>query len=230
MSIASPVQTAPRAGPRPDWRLYRHWVLATTLGELVGFLAPAIAGVVMTRVVHGLEGFVAPILTLVVVVAAGSLEGAALGFAQWLVLRRALPVIGWRQWTGATALAGVLAWVLGMTPNTLVDALGLGTGALVAAWMLVAPGLLLAIGTAQWLVLRRHVARAVLWIPANVLGWILGLAATFLGVALITETMPFIVAVAIGVASGVVMGLVVGLITGAALLALLHRSTGPGGD
>ena len=223
MSLAPPLPAAPGAASRTDWWLYCRWVLATALGELVGFLAPAIAGVVMTRVVIGMEGWLAPLLTLIVVVAAGSLEGAALGYAQWLVLRRALPAIGWRQWTGATALAGVLAWVLGMTPNTLVDALGLGSGALLLAWLMAAPGILLSIGTAQWLVLRRHVARAGLWIPANIAGWILGLAATFGGASLISETMPIALAVAIGVASGVLMGIVVGLVTGLALLALVRR-------
>lgn len=205
--------------------LWGRWALATTLGELVGFLAPALAGVLVTRAVAPMGGAAAPLLTFGVLVAAGSLEGAALGFAQSRVLREAVPTIAWQRWTGATALAGVVAWVLGMLPNTLADLLGLGLGALLALWAVVAPGLLLTIGVAQWLVLRRHLPRAALWIPANALGWTLGVGATFLGATLITETMPPALAVAIGVASGVAMGMVVGVITGWALVRLVSLST-----
>lgn len=209
--------------PRSGWALWRGWVLATTLGELIGFLAPALAGVVVTRALMGMEGLAAPLLTFVVLVAAGSLEGAALGYAQWRVLRHAVPAIGWRAWTGATALAAVVAWIMGMLPNTLMDATGLGMGVLIVSWIVVAPVLLLTIGVGQWLVLRRHVARAALWIPANALAWTLGVGATFLGASLVTETMPLLLAVAIGLAGGVAMGLVVGCITGGALAYLLGQ-------
>lgn len=198
--------------------LWVRWAGFTALGELVGFAAPALAGVLITRAVSGLEGAAGPLLTLLVLVVAGSFEGAALGYAQWLVLRRVIPAITWRAWTGATAGAGVLAWLLGMLPNTLQDAAGLGLGALIGLWVLVAPVILFSIGVAQWLVLRRHVARAWRWVPANALGWLLGLAATFAGAALIDAAMPAALAVAIGVASGVLMGLVVGLVTGALLV------------
>jgi hypothetical protein len=205
-------------------RLWRRWALATTLGELAGFAAPALAGVVVAGALGRVAGPAAALLTFAVLVAAGGLEGAALGYAQWRVLRRALPCIGWRQWTGATALAAMAAWAMGMLPNTLVDAAGVGVGGMIAAWAVVAPGILLSIGYAQWLVLRRHLARAALWVPANAVAWALGVGVPFLGAALISETTPLWLAAAVGVASGLAMGCVVGAITGWALVRLLRRA------
>lgn len=216
-SVLSPILRPVSPGLRGR-ALWLRWAGFTALGELVGFAAPALAGVLITRAVAGLDGIAGPLLTLLALLAAGSLEGAALGYAQWLVLRRVIPAISWRAWTGATAGAGLLAWLLGMLPNTLHDAAGLGMGALIGLWVLVAPVLLCSIGVAQWLVLRRHVARAWPWAPVNALGWLLGLAATFGGAALIDAATPAALAVAIGVASGALMGLVVGLVTGALLV------------
>jgi hypothetical protein len=82
-----------------------------------------------------------------------------------------------------------LRWVLA---NSLAETVGLGasfgvgatlfpylqeTGILIAlatAGAAILAGTLIegtAVGTAQWLVLRRHVRRAVLWVPANALAW-----------------------------------------------------------
>ncbi|NJM06374.1 hypothetical protein HC891_09545 [Candidatus Gracilibacteria bacterium] len=212
----------PRIAPSPTGGLFWRWVLATTLGEMLGFFAPVLAGVLLIQAVASLDRPSAALLTFCVLVAAGSLEGIALGYAQWRVLRSVLPRIGWRAWTGATALAAVLAWSLGMLPNAITDGAGLGATFMVLAWVAVAPLLLLSIGVAQWFVLRRHLSRAALWVPANALGWTLGVGATFVGAALINETMPLWMAVSIGVASGIAMGFVVGCITGWTLIRMVR--------
>jgi hypothetical protein len=211
-----------RAGA--EARLWRCWALATALGELAGFAAPTLAWAVVARAVAGMGAPAAALLTLAVLVAAGSIEGAVLGYAQWRALRLALPAVGWHAWTGATALAAALAWALGMLPNALVDAAGVGVGGMIAAWVIVAPAILLSIGVAQWLVLRRHLPRAALWVPANIVGWSLGLLPTFIGPALVSETTPLWAMAAIAVASGLAMGCIVGGVTGWALLRLLRNA------
>jgi hypothetical protein len=204
------------------WAFWRRWALYTTLGELVGFLAPALAGVLVARATNTFTTAISPVLVVLILVVAGSLEGAAVGYAQWRALRHTLPTLGWREWTGATAVAAALAWLLGMLPNTIADSLGLSIPAILLIWLVVAPTLLLSIGTAQWLMLRRYVAQAWLWIPVNAVAWLLGVLATFIGASLISETMPLALAVGIGVASGVLMGAIVGMLTGAALVWLFR--------
>jgi hypothetical protein len=219
-SALHPLKT--RSEPSIDgWQLWRRWTLATMLGELIGFVAPALAGVIVVRAATALHQPVAALLTLIVLVVAGGFEGAALGWAQGSVLRRVLPALSLRRFTVATALAAMLAWLLGMLPNTVSDLLGSNMVVLIGLWIAVALPIVLSIGAAQWLVLRRYVPRSALWIPIVAGAWAIGVMATFIGASLITDTMPIAAAVAIGVGSGVLMGLVAGALSGLGLVYIL---------
>ncbi|HLF67746.1 MAG TPA: hypothetical protein VI503_00270 [Gaiellaceae bacterium] len=82
MGVVPHVVGMPDEGAR---RLWRRWLVAVTLGELVGFAIPSIAG----GIAWTLD---APAgAQYLVLVAAGAGEGAVLGLAQWLALRKRLP-------------------------------------------------------------------------------------------------------------------------------------------
>jgi hypothetical protein len=85
--------------------------------------------------------------------------------------------------------------------------------------------LLLSIGLAQWLVLRRHVARSVSWIAVNVVAWALGLGVLL---AIVTplwhEGQSTGLVIAIGALGGLAMAAVVAALTGVWLARLLHRA------
>src|SRR6266540_4176797 len=55
-----------------------------------------------------------------VMIAAGTLEGVIVGFAQWLVLRRRLRRLSRWEWITATTIGAFLAWAIGMAPSTLM--------------------------------------------------------------------------------------------------------------
>lgn len=73
------------------------------------------------------------------------------------------------------------------------------------------------LGTPQWLVLRRHVRQAALWIPANGLAWVPGMVMAFVGADLIfsagagpgTAVLAIVLLVAIGAVVGAIHGLAV---------------------
>lgn len=166
----------------------------------------------------------------VAILAGTLLEGAVVGTAQWLVLRRPLPEMRWRVWVLATAAGAFLAWALGMIPSTI---LSLGTdgeqsapeepGAAVVYGLAFLMGLVLGpvLGFAQWLVLRRYVEWAVLWMPANALAWAFVMVVVFVG----ATTVP-----AGGIGPGIILliatlacaGTVIGAIHGLALVWLLR--------
>lgn len=138
------------------WNSRRFWAGwgATFLGFPLGGLAGwALAGAVVTP----LDGALA-----------GAATGAVIGAAQWLALRPRLALTPW--WIAATAagMSGGLALgvaLLGMdTEGVGLLLRGLLTGA--------------AIGSAQWLLLRRVVAGAALWPLVVGLGWGIGWAVT----------------------------------------------------
>ncbi|MEO6083827.1 MAG: hypothetical protein ABIQ18_12070 [Umezawaea sp.] len=197
--------------------LMRVWLPSVTLAEFLGFAVPAGVGAITAD---------SPIVLAVpVLLAAGAVEGAALGWGQSSVLRRALPELSRSRWVAATSAAAVLAYLAGLAPST--------WGAVMTTWppvpMILAAGvlgcvLLGSIGTAQWLVLRHHLPRAGSWIATTAAAWLLGLA-VFLGFAtpLWQPGQPLPLIVLIGIAGGLLMAATTTAVTGYALRRLLPQ-------
>lgn len=80
----------------------REWIVATVVGGLCGTV-PALLGGLMIFFGLGLVGL-----------CSGAIFGAAIGIAQWLLLKRNHSRAEW--WIGANALGGLLCGLLTMIP------------------------------------------------------------------------------------------------------------------
>jgi hypothetical protein len=208
--------------------LWRNWTIATALGEVFGFAVPALVGLTALWLFGEAESVGPAVAFYLLLLLAGIGEGAMLGTAQWVVLRRMLPPLTARDWIGATAIAAGGAWALGLLPSTVDAAVSLPPAAQIGAWVVIAPIMLCAIGVGQWFVLRQHLDRAGRWIPANVVAWLLGLPVTFIVPALVPDDSPAAVWIAAFVGAGLLMGAIVGAVTGRTLVQLLEtRSVQP---
>ncbi|MEU1999405.1 hypothetical protein ABZ511_33650 [Nocardia gamkensis] len=208
------VETSEMALPRRD--LGRRWFIAVTVGETLGFAAPASAGALTAG---SASGVVAAALLM-----AGAIEGGVLGLFQAHVLRRRLRGFPARQWVAATVVGALVAWTVGLMPVLYGDRINnWPTGIQASAIAAGAIVMVFALGIAQWSVLRRWSQRAVLWIWANALGWIAGLAAFMAltsplwraGQSATTTAM-------IGALGGLVMAAVMAATTGAFLSRILQ--------
>jgi hypothetical protein len=229
-------QGSGRARTGWGWSLWSRWVLANALGETVGLGATALVGVGLVLSLGEASGLAVLALAAGMVLAGTLIEGVSVGTAQWLVLRRPLPALGWRAWTLATAAGAFVAWTLGMVPSTALS-LGAESGGPPAAgpspavvYALAAlMGLVLGpvLGVPQWFVLRRHLRRAFVWVPANALAWAPAMVVVFVGVEVVVSGGGFgtgaFVAGALTLAAA---GAVVGAIHGLALLWLLRLGGG----
>ncbi len=200
-----------------EWPVWRRWVVATTLGELLGFLIPVAA------VAAGADQAPGPV-PLLLMVLAGAGEGTVLGWAQSRVLRPLLPGLSMTAWTARTAAAAALAWLVGMAPSTL----GAGfddwsPGVRLAVGVPAAVLVLLSIGVAQWTVLRRVLPGSARWIGWTAAGWLAGLA-VFVGVAPpLWHAGQGVVQVAlVGALAGVGMAATMAAVTGWGLVRLLR--------
>jgi hypothetical protein len=192
-----------------------RWTLAFVLGELVGFVPPAVTGAALAA------AGVSDALLVSGLVLAGLLEGAAIGTAQAYVLHPVLPALRPLRWVLATAVGAAVAWLAGMGGVALVQAAGPG------AWWLVGPGMvvgLLAMGTLQWLLLRRHVPHSARWVPVTSGAWLLGVMIPVAALSLTPNSWPPAAFVAVGVVAAVAMGATVGLLTGGTLVRLLRAA------
>jgi hypothetical protein len=216
----SSLRTRLPAAGKDDHHVWRRWIAAMMLGELAGFVAPAVAGAIAYK------AGVPDAAMLPILVCVGSLEGAALGYAQSGVLAGEIAGFSRRDWTLATTGAAALAWGIGMIPSSLGSFTEEHPAVIIAGALVLAPVLLNTIGVAQWLILRRHVERSDLWITANALGWLAGLPAVFIAMMAIPNDTPVAARAAAGVVGAVAMGGIVAGVTGAALVRILrHRRT-----
>jgi hypothetical protein len=211
-----------------DLFFWLRWVVANALAEAIGLGAAFLIGFGLLS-----RSEDAPISLLAGgAVLLGTLEGIVVGLAQGSVLRRRLPQITLARWVAATALGAFVAWTLGMIPSTLMS-MAPGDPASAPPEMPQAVIYLLAVGMgallgpvlacAQWIVLRRWVARAWRWIPANALAWMLGMPLIFVGTGFIQPEMPAYQAALIMLAAVTMAGAAVGAVHGLILVRALLR-------
>jgi len=132
---------------RVEWGFGLRWVLATTVGWVVGF-----------AICEAFEAFLGPFT-----VVEGAVIGISVGIGQWLVLKGRINRAGW--WILASIIGFAVGKAVGDAFAHVSGAVGMGlTGAAIGA----------SVGIAQWFVLRRHVVRAEWWVLASVLAWAVG--------------------------------------------------------
>lgn len=221
---------------RNGWSLWLGWVLANSLAETVGLGVSFGMGAGLFQYLQA-PGIITALATTGAAVLSGTLiEGTAVGTAPWLVLRRRIPNMHWHAWTLATAAGALVAWTLGMLPGTLMGAQSAGPAPaeppdsivyVLAAVMGLVGGTIL--GTPQWIVLRRHIRRAGVWVPANALAWVPGMVLAFVAADVLFSSDIGLMSILVAVFILVLIGAVVGAIHGAVLVWLLGSNNRKGG-
>ena len=160
------------------------------------------------------------------ILAAGAVEGAVLGAAQSVVLRRRLPMLRVTAWVLLTAAGATIAYGAGMVASAATDFAGWPGVVKVGVAGASGGAVLFSVGTAQWLELRRHVRGAGWWVVGTAAAWTLALGA-FLAIAtpLWHEGQEPALAMLIGIGAGLVMAVVMAIATGSVLEAILRRDT-----
>jgi MFS family permease len=193
-----------------------RWVLACAAAETVGMAAAAGA----TRLADGLD----PLIALGVVVAAGLVEGTALGVLQAAALRDLLDRRRRRAWALVTVVVAGLGWAAGSAPATLAGDSGGATSPPWAVILLGAAALGLAmgalLGAAQATALRGAVRHPWRWVTASAAGWTVTMTVIFVGASSAGATWSWSVLVAYGALTGAVGGAALGLVTGLWLVPL----------
>ncbi|MBN1895891.1 hypothetical protein JW906_15495 [bacterium] len=188
------------------------WVIASTIGWVVGFIAGFASGSGIVEDVFGNNalGFTFAYFMF------GALLGSVVSFMQWLVFRRHVSRAGW--WivagTAGFAVAGGGGYGAAVVAFGLSEALE--SPAALMGWSAVAAFGGAMTGIMQWIILRTQVARAGSWVLASAAGWGLGMTAGLIGIVLEAGTLLELLSLACG-------GVVLGAVTGGALTRLLQK-------
>ena len=201
--------------PRRTTFLVR-WVAWVSAGESLGFLAPAAAQSVSVAFW--------PAAGVPLLVLAGLVEGAVLGWFQGRVLESRLPAVSVRHWVLLTAAAAAVAWTVGLLSFSSESWQGWPAAAQIVTGTGAAMVLLVSIGLAQWFELRRHVPGAWRWIAGSAAAWAVGLG-VFMAVAtpLWQPGQDLWLTAAIGIGAAVLMAVAMAAVTGLVLVRLLPK-------
>ncbi|MBW7881385.1 MAG: hypothetical protein H3C34_01890 [Caldilineaceae bacterium] len=214
-------------------RLWLRWVAANALGELVGLGATFAVIPPAFLWLEGQPGGVTAFILFIVAVASGAIEATIVGLAQWWAMHPWFPTIARRTWWLATLAGALLAYILGYLPSTLMNMGEQATNTAVseppqAVVLLLAAGLGAVAGAvlsfAQWLAMRRTIARAGWWIPANMLAWLAGMPVIFWGIDAAQQGQPIIQSILLFATSLLLAGAVVGAIHGLFLVMLASEN------
>jgi len=215
--------------------LWLRWVAANALGETFGLGGTLAVGVLALSRLGNQSGVLIALVSFLIAVLSGAIEATIVGLAQWWAMHPWFPAITrWAWWT-ATLVGALAAYVLGYLPSTIMN-LGeqvqsasesaAASAAEPAQWivLLLAAGMGLAGGAllsfAQWLVLRKKVAYAGWWIPANMLAWMVGMPIIFWGIDAAQKGQPVWQALLLMIGVLCLAGAVVGGIEGLFLVKL----------
>ena len=215
--------------------LWQKWILACTLGELIGMAAVALIAVILHQTMGTPETLAEKLIQLLVMMTAGMIEGFFLGYFQWNVIKKRFPFLPSRKWIGYTVLAGLIGWFLGMsatllfTPPASFDA---ANNPMTSNWFtpFVIPAIMgMSLGTFfgffQWLPLRHYATHAHRWIWANALGWTPAMIWIFLIASLPSIDTPLWAIIMLGILAGILAGASLGIITGYYFQKLNLKST-----
>jgi len=203
------------------------WTIACGIGEFLGIGVAAGIWFLHFRFLGEPESPGGKVLLLGIMVLAGIIEGSITGCFQWEVLRKRFTRLRTGNWLLFTALGAAAAWLLGMMPSLFFIPESVASsepGAEPSGWLFavlaLSSGAVLGalFGAFQWIELRRHTTGSGKWIPANLLGWMAGLAIIYLGASMTPEGAGLALIVVTGAASGLLSGLSVGAITGLFLI------------
>ena len=184
--------------------LRQRWVVSVTLAEAIGFLFPMCAGVLSTRA--NLD----EASSMALVVAAGFVEGLALGTGQ----ARAFPFpVRRARYALLTSLAAGTVWACILSLTMIAGSKTVPAIVVVVVSALAAVIGLAAIGAAQWVELRHHTRRARRWIAWTAGAWVVALPWSFAPAPFVDESTPLASHLALWGSGGLIMAYVMALVT-----------------
>jgi hypothetical protein len=156
--------------------LLTHFVTFSIGGAMAGGILRALEQPYYGRMVSALD---AGLIQGGSLAASMAIFGAIVGTVQWLVVRGSV-LVGW--WAVATALGwGLAGIVMGFPAGGSVSGIGPAEGPIPAplATLVVPPLVVVLLGLAPWLILRREFTGAGWWPLVNIAGLFLGLSIGF---------------------------------------------------
>ena len=200
--------------------IWQKWIIYCGLGEFIGMGTVALVAVMTTKWIGEPMSSSQKLITLMLMLLAGVVEGLILGALQWQIIKKIFVRITALEWVGYTVLAAVMGWMLGMTPSLLQpigDTANEGFDPPQYMMILVGIGMGLVLGALFGLLQRiplvGQTTKANSWILANMLGWGVAIGIIFIGSTSTAADWSIGTILSIGAITGLIAGISFGAIT-----------------
>lgn len=192
-----------------------RWILGCAAAETIGIGVAAAASGIANRLQ---ETDTAPVFGILLVIAAGAVEGFSLGAFQALALRSLGPKVETKRYVVLTVAAAIIGWGLGLTPSLTMQSPSPATSeppALIVVGAALALGVIagLVLAEVQWRVLGRAATGRRAWLTGNAAGWGGAMAVIFIGATNVPPGMNLLELTAVGALTGALAGLVLGTVS-----------------
>ena len=203
-----------------DRNFWLRWILYYSVGELLAIAAAAIVGAFLFI---GLPGKpLTNLTTLIVLGIAGCTEGLIIGWTQWRSFSKVLLHLRPIPWISTTTVSAMAGWLLILPPAIVLISV-LARFSLINYYYsffytaLVGMTFGVLMGVPQFFYLRKFYNNAVIWILANVLGWMCSFLVIYSFISLLVDSGSFTYNFSLILISCLLSGIIQGLVTGAAL-------------
>jgi hypothetical protein len=203
-------------------KFWYKWMLNYSFGELLGIGAAAIVGRLLFIKFADASETSSSFLTAVILIMAGGAEGLIIGFIQWKSLSKLVQHFKPAPWILTTVLATIAGWLLVLPPAVLFISF-LSKMFLIDNYysafytMLVGMAFGGLVGIPQFFIIRRFYFNAIIWVLANILGWMLSFLIIYFTLSLFRNDSSFSYSLFLIGSACVLSGLIQGIITGTTL-------------
>jgi hypothetical protein len=203
-------------------KFWYKWMLNYSLGELLGIGAAAIVGRLLFIQFSNASETSSSVLTAVILIMAGAAEGLIIGFIQWKSLSKLVRHFKPVPWIVTTMFCTIAGWLLVLPPAVLfisfLTKMFLINNYYSAFYtMLVGMAFGGLVGIPQFFIIKRFYFNAIIWVFANILGWMFSFLIIYFTLSLFGNDPSFGYSLFLISGACVLSGLIQGIVTGTSL-------------
>jgi len=199
---------------RREEKFWYQWIAFYSIGEMLGIGTAAMVARFLLIEYSQSTYTSSTVLTALVLILAGTIEGLIIGYVQWKSLSKLVTDFTPTRWITITTLASISGWLFILPPAVIVifffsQHFWLGNPHSILFTIITGLAFGGLIGMAQYSIIKKFFNRALTWVLATAIGWSLSFVFVYTALSLFSSPLYNIMLIAVAcILSGLTQGLV----------------------
>ena len=205
-----------------DRKFWVKWMLKYSFGELMAIGAAATLGRFLFMDFSKHSPLNTSVITFIILVSAGALEGLIIGFVQWKSLSKVIRHFKLAPWMAVTTISAIAGWLLILPPAVMFISF-LSKFSMITNYYSIIYTVVVGmsfgglIGIPQFFIIKKYCTKSLVWIFANAIGWTFSFLIIYTAMLMFNYTTSLLYNLFLIMMSCMLSGLVQGFITGTSL-------------